>query len=155
MNIPTLCLVVLLFTYIFLLLFERKKNVRQSRKLVFILRIDSLIIKSSTMKFTLPKSKFPVKGHIAPSADNGAAEKVQSVNYSTDNDGIVKIGPDPDAPDDQTRFQLDWGGSLGTTNVGASADADLGEGVNTLTDTLEIEVIEDEATRLNMTLDIA
>lgn len=135
---------------------ERLRNFHKPKgKIIFTLYIDSVIIKSSTMSVKINKSKFPIKGHIAPSTDNGAAEKVQEVAYTTDNESAVKIGPDPDAPDDTTKFQIDFGGTLGKANIGASADADLSDGVTTLTDTIEVEVVEDEATKLNMTLDVA
>lgn len=143
-------------------LFPGRKKKRDTRhdlpttSLTFVLYFDSLTLKFKNMaKIQIAKGKFPVYGKIDPSTDNGAKEQVESgsVNYTSDNEGVIKIGPDPNHEGDKTRFQLDWGGSLGTANVGASADADLGEGVKTLTDSMEIEVIEDEATKLNMSLE--
>lgn len=111
---------------------------------------------NQTMK--IQKSMLPVKGHISPSADfdDGIPEAVEngSVQYSSDNEAAVVVGPDPDDPENKLKFQLSFGGTLGTANVKATADADLSEGVKTLTDSIEVEVIEDEAARLNMSLDL-
>jgi hypothetical protein len=126
---------------------------KEKNGLIFTLYFNSITIKSSKMKFTIQKSKFPVKGSITPTADNGQLEGVETVNYSSDNTGAVTVGPDPAEPDNTRKFQLDFGGTLGKANVGASADADLTAGVKTLTDNLEITVIEDEATKLNMNLE--
>lgn len=102
----------------------------------------------------IQKSQFPVKGHIEPSTDAGLTEPVETVAYSSDNEGSVKVVPDADDPENPNKFQLEYGGELGNANINATADGRIGEGVKTLTDNLFIEVIEDEASRLNMKLDL-
>ncbi len=110
--------------------------------------INQSLIKNNKMK--LQKSQFPVSGHIAPSTDTGASEAVEDVTYSSSDESIATVEADPEDP---RKFKVNQVG-LGKVNINASADADLGDGVKTLTDTLEIEIVEDEATRLNMELDL-
>ncbi len=110
--------------------------------------INQSLIKNRKMK--VEKSQFPVSGHIAPTVDTGAAAAVEDVNYSSSDESIATVEKDPEDP---KKFKVHQVG-VGKVNIIATADADLEEGVKPLTDILEIEIVEDEADRLNLRLDL-
>lgn len=122
------------------------------------------------MSITVKKSQFIadpatpgnliVPGHIAPTDDLQAAKGILpgSAGYSVDNGAAATVAPDPA---DQTKFNITWVGA-GKVTVASRAQSDPSG--NTLTDFLDLELVDDltppppppatEATKLNMQLDL-
>lgn len=90
------------------------------------------------------------KGHIVPVNDAQEMKDVQdgSQNYESSNPEVATVAVDPEKEDG---LIITWVGE-GKTKITASADADLGDGVKTITGELELELV-DEATSLNIVLD--
>ena len=120
-------------------------------ELSFTLMIDLSPINTHKMK--IQKSKFPVTGRIAPTTATGITEPVEDVSYISSDESVFTVEKDPDDP---SKFTINLVGDVGSkAKILASADARIGAGVKLLSDELEIEVIRDEADRLNLQLDVA
>lgn len=148
MNEDKACIIILVLILVFIFIHKIFKTHRQKDKILFKFVFNHSLLTITSME--LKKSQFPVSGHIAPSTDSGQIEDVDSIDYVSSNENVVTVTKDTTDP---KKFTLDFVGD-GTSTITATADADLGEGVVTLTDSLEVTAIEDQATKLNMALDV-
>lgn len=84
--------------------------------------------------------------HLKPVNDNEVVEKIQdgSQIYSSSNEAVAEVAA---KPDDANHFGVTWVGA-GDVDINASADADLTDGVNTVSGVLELTLEEDQATKL-------
>lgn len=94
-----------------------------------------------------------VNGHIVPKDDANDVEKVQNgtIVYTSSNLGVATVTADPNDP---TKFKLTWVGA-GDVQITSNANADLDPNgpVDTVSGSLDLTLLEDEATTLSMLLD--
>ena len=79
---------------------------------------------------------------ISPKGAAGNPAPVQDVTWEVSDPTIVTVTPDAANP---LSAVVTTTGTLGTAQVSASADADMGDGVKTITGVLDIEVRASEA----------
>lgn len=128
------------------------KRPKKKKYKTIITQIGNHLFTIQTFNMQLKKSQFPVKGHVAPTDDQGGAEGIENLSFSSSDGNVLSVSPDPDR-EDGMGFIVEAVG-LGKASILATADAELGDGEAILHDALEIEVIADEATKLNITLDL-
>ena len=93
------------------------------------------------MAYTLPdEMMIYVQVAYVDAAGNPATIDGQT-NWSSSNDDIAQVVPNPD---DTTRCQV-WGKGIGQAQITSSADADLGQGQRQIMATLDINVVAGEA----------
>lgn len=91
-----------------------------------------------------------VTGQVTPTNKKGNPAPVEagSVSYSSSDESIAVVEEDPN---DETKFKIVAKG-VGVAQVDVSADADLGEGVITVTGFVAVEVLPAGATGFGITL---
>lgn len=87
-----------------------------------------------------------VKISLAPTTADGTAAEVQNATATATGD--VAITP----VDGETNAWWAAAGAEGVSTVEITGDADLGEGVNNITDTVELTVVAAEANNLGITV---
>lgn len=90
-----------------------------------------------------------IEGQVQPVNKKGQPSQVEqgSVEYSSSNEAVFTVTEDAD---DETKFVVTAVGA-GTGQLNYSADADLGEGVVTITGFTDIEITPAQATGFNVT----
>lgn len=111
-------------------------------RLIVTLFFNDSQIKSKAMTTVLTATQ-QVGGQIEPKDRKGNTAKVEagSVTYSSSNDAVATVEKDES---DETKFTVKAKGT-GVAQIDISADADLGEGVKTITGFLGVEVTSAEA----------
>jgi hypothetical protein len=117
--------------------------VRQAPEKFLELIINQIKIKA--MSVNAKPNQF-VKGMLAPKDRHGNAAPVQpgSVSIHSDNDDVCSVKRDLDDPENELKFQIDFK-EVGFANINVSADADTGEGVQTISDSLQVVVEPEQA----------
>lgn len=93
-------------------------------------------------------------GHLEPVVSLPSGEELaskvdeDSEAYVSSNEAVATVNSDAD----KLKFTIKWVGA-GTVQIQGTADADLGDGVVTIGGTLDLELQEDQATKLNLVLD--
>jgi len=87
-----------------------------------------------------------VRISIAPVDKKGAPAEVQSVAFSSSDSGVASVTQDP--ADEKAALVV--AGLPGTCQIQVTADADLGNGVTTITGTLDLTVVGGEAVALGI-----
>ena len=89
--------------------------------------------------------------HIVPVNDNEVVEKIQEDTqaYNSSNENVATAAAHDD---DKNHFDITWVGA-GDVDINASADADLSDGVKTVSGVLELTLAEDEATKIEFAED--
>lgn len=139
------------------ILIEEKKRVdhfyhfpkkKPKSKIFITFFLNGFQIKGQIMELKF-QSNQNVPGSIAPATKTGTAEPVQdgSVVYSSSNEAAFTVEADAT---DQLKFTVKGVGQ-GTGQLNISADADLGDGVVTISTSVDITVTEPQATQIGVT----
>lgn len=122
-------------------------DVRQTPDLFWELHFDHL--KITAMSVNAKPNQF-ANGQLQPVDRHGNPAAVQpgTVMYASDNTDVCTVEADPE---DETKFKLNFL-TVGFANVTASADADLGEGVTTISGGLQVVVEPEQATSFGITV---
>lgn len=97
------------------------------------------------MAYTLPADKL-VELRISYQDKNGNPASIDGqVSWDSSDSNVAAISPSPDAPPDNSLVRLTPGASVGTCQISARADADLGAGVRELFTLLDVTVVGGEA----------
>ncbi len=110
---------------------------RQKPRMVLSFIIDDIKIKGVIQMIQLKatqKQKFKVEFQDAKG--NVATVQPGTVSIAVENESVAAIVRDAD---DETKFEV-FGGEPGTTQLNVSADADLGDGIKTVSDFSAVEV---------------
>lgn len=86
---------------------------------------------------------------VTPQNSQGKPAKVEpgTVDYSSSDTAVAEVVEDPN---DETKFSIVAKG-VGTATIDVTADADLGEGQQTISGQISVEVTEAGATSLGVT----
>lgn len=100
------------------------------------------------MSVTLSEVQF-VEGQVTPTNRLGGPAKVESgsVEFSSSDPSIATV---EESVDDETKFRV-VAHSPGVCQIDISADADLGEGVETISGFVGVEVLPEKATGFGVT----
>jgi len=122
---------------------------RKKEGLTFTLYFDSITIKSNKMKATLTVLQL-ILGALTPVNKKGEPAPIEpgTVQFSSENPEIADVVEDPE---NETKFKI-LGKAEGTTKINFSADADRGEGVVTITGSIDVEVLPAQATGFKVEL---
>lgn len=156
--IAILLLVVIMFLVPMRTKYKRTRCVRLAFSL-----FPNIKIKGVSMSTVVKKSQFKddgtgrlvIRGHITPETDDNQVESVEggSESYTGNNDNAATIEKDPADP---TKFIIVWV-AAGDVQFSATADANLKSGddnVTPISGTLDLTLEEDQATKLEMALDV-
>lgn len=140
--IAALIAIVVLMVGIFIRYRPRKKG-----RLLLTLFL-TIKIKGQFMALTLTTVQ-QVKGQVNPVDRQGNPAKVEAgtVNYSSSDESVAVVEEDPD---DETKFTVIAKG-VGVAQITAEADADLGEGVKTISTFAAVEVLPEGAVGFGFT----
>jgi hypothetical protein len=107
-------------------------------------RVDSLIVTawSNHMAYTLAVDKLIVVQVAYLDAAQNPARIDGAVAWSSSNDAVAHVDVDPQ---DSTICKITPQGALGSAQIIAEADADLGTGVRSLLTTLDLTIVGGEA----------
>lgn len=146
-----------------LIKYEIEKIIEQNHKILQAIKprrsLDVTIFLTKTIsatnmdKLTMNITDDPKNGHIVPKNAKGGTPLTPpqkgTASYSSSDEAVFTVDEDPS---DETKFKITPVG-VGKGNLTASIDADPGDGVVTVSNSLEVEITPDEATTLDIVLD--
>jgi len=100
-----------------------------------------MVTLKDNQKVPLSISAVDAKGNAAPVQDG-------SVVFTSSDPALLTVGPDPDDAGNQLKAVATAVGPLGAAQVTVTADADLGDGVTTLTGLVDVEIVAGQAVSL-------
>lgn len=108
---------------------------------------DFITFKSQNMAVVLSDTQF-IEGQVSTVNKKGKPAPIETgtIEYSSSNESVFTVTEDPE---DETKFKVTAVGA-GTAQLNYSADADLGEGVVTITGFTDFEVTPAQATGFNV-----
>lgn len=128
---------------------DKGKKKRSKPRLLLLLSTNELKIKGEIMAISLTTTQF-VEGVLQPVNRKGKPAKVQpgSIDYSSSDTSVFTVTEDPN---DETKLVITAVGE-GTGQLDYSADADLGDGVVTISGFTAVEVLPASAVGFGLTL---
>lgn len=133
----------------FAILWLANRKYRPKPQLLITFFLNNLKIEGIMKKVTLTTSQ-TVKGRLTPKMKDGVTPaEIQSADYTSSDESVAKVVEDPDS---EYGFSIVPVG-VGTAQGTVTADADLGEGVKSLTTIFEIEILPEQAATLDVEFD--
>lgn len=123
----------------------------EKAELILTLFINNIQIKGTIMTIKLSDIQ-KVSGSVSAVDAKGFAAQLEagSFVYSSSDEAVATVAQDPS---DESKFTI-VAGVPGTAQIQFSADADLGEGVTTLSGTVDVEVTVSQAVSLSASLGV-
>lgn len=142
------CILATLVLLLFWLSCKWDKKCKCKDNLLISLLINHIKITSTKMAVSLSEVQF-VEGQVSPVNRLGGPAKVEAgtVEYLSSDPSVASVEEDPS---DETKFKI-VAHAPGVCQVDISADADLGEGVSTVSGFVAVEVLPEAATGFGVT----